>query len=158
MTHKEMLSLSVNDRDKTAPAAPGSTLLTVLRDELGITSAKRGCNQGVCGSCTVLIDGLPRRACLTLAAACEGKPVRTIDGLADDPTMAELQRQFRVNGAIQCGFCTSGMLVSSWYLLQEKREPSSEEIRAWLSGNLCRCTGYQKIVESVAMAAKDGMS
>ncbi len=156
MSEAEILHLHVNDKIRQVTAEAGSTLLTILRDELRIISPKRGCNQGVCGSCTVLIDGYPQRACLTLAAACEYKTVRTVDSLSDDSTMIALQTQFRKQGAIQCGFCTSGMLISAWHLLQENQEPSAADIRSGLSGNLCRCTGYQKIIESVATVSEGG--
>jgi carbon-monoxide dehydrogenase small subunit len=158
MADRETLDLNLNNNEIEVDAAAGATLLTVLRDELRILSAKRGCNQGVCGSCTVLIDGYPQRACLTLAASCEGKTVQTVDGLTGDAAMTALQNQFRACGAVQCGFCTGGMLVSAWHLLQENPAPSREDINAGLSGNLCRCTGYQKIVDSVSAAAREASS
>ncbi len=158
MADREKLNLTVNSDNATVDADAGATLLTVLRDELRILSPKRGCNQGVCGSCTVLIDGTPQRSCLTLAVTCEGKPVQTVDGFDADTKMALLRDQFQQNGAVQCGFCTSGMLISAWHLLQEDGALSREDINAGLSGNLCRCTGYQKIVDSVAAASKEASS
>ena len=155
MAGHETLTLSINNDDAYVSAAAGATLLTVLRDELRILSPKRGCNQGVCGSCTVLIDGYPQRSCLTLAAACEGKKVQTVEGFSDDEAMAALQSNFWQYGAVQCGFCTSGMLISAWHLLKEIPNPTVDEIYAGQSGNLCRCTGYKKIVEGVAAASKE---
>jgi carbon-monoxide dehydrogenase small subunit len=129
------------------------TLLTVIRDQLLLTGTKRGCNQGVCGACTVLSDGRPVRSCLSLALDCEDRRVDTIEGLTAHPVMQALQQAFIAAGAFQCGFCTPGMLVSAFDLLQRNRRPSSGDVRGALSGNLCRCTGYKKIVEAVLAAA-----
>jgi carbon-monoxide dehydrogenase small subunit len=128
-------------------------LLTVIRDQLLLTGTKRGCNQGVCGACTVLSDGRPVRSCLSLALDCEDRRVDTIEGLTAHPVMQALQQAFIAAGAFQCGFCTPGMLVSAFDLLQRNRRPSSGDVRGALSGNLCRCTGYKKIVEAVLAAA-----
>jgi aerobic-type carbon monoxide dehydrogenase small subunit (CoxS/CutS family) len=155
MVEKVTLSLDVNNRRQALEADGHATLLTVLRDGLGITSPKRGCNQGVCGSCTVMIDGMPQRACLTLAASCEAKSVRTLDAYASDPTMQALQNRFRDCGAVQCGFCTAGLLISAYALLQENPNPGLQDIQNALSGNICRCTGYRKIVDGVVGAAED---
>jgi len=147
------LPLSINGQVRQVLAALPDTLLTVLRDQLFITSAKRGCNQGVCGACTVLVDGRPQRACLTLAANCEGVAITTIEGFRRDPAMTRLQRAFESSGAVQCGFCTAGILISAHTLLKQTAKPDVDQIRAGLSGNLCRCTGYRKIVDAVAVAA-----
>lgn len=149
------ITLDLDGRRQTALAAPDATLLTLLREGLGNTGPKRGCNQGVCGACTVMIDGWPQRACLTLAAACADKRVETLEGLAEDPVMASLSKHFAEGGAVQCGFCTTGMLISARKLLEEDPKPSSERVRAALSGNLCRCTGYRKIVEAVQAAGQE---
>ena len=149
----ETLSLRVNGRQRRIEAEAGKTLLTALRDDLRVTSAKRGCNQGVCGSCTVLIDGEARRACLTLAERCVGREVQTLDGLADDPLMQALQKAIVLSGGVQCGFCTPGILISARALLAEGPAPGVAEVKAALSGNICRCTGYRTIVEAVLSAA-----
>ena len=124
-----------------------------MRERLQLTAAKRGCNQGVCGACTVSVDGWPVRACLSLAQGCEGSDVRTLEGLNDTPRMQALQRAFAQVGAFQCGFCTPGMLVAAEALLARERSPDEAAIRAALSGNLCRCTGYVTIVAAVRSAA-----
>lgn len=155
MCERETCELDLNGKSVTVDAETGATLLTVLRDELRITSPKRGCNQGVCGSCTVMIDGRPQRACLTLAAGCAGKDVRTVEGFAGDKVMDALQRSMTTSGGVQCGFCTTGILISAQSLLKENASPSVDEIRAALSGNLCRCTGYRRIVEAVVTAASE---
>lgn len=149
------VDLDVNGTACAATAELYDTLLTVLRDQLSFTGAKRGCNQGVCGACTVLADGVPVRACLSLALDCEGRRIETLEGLADDPRMQALQRAFIVNGAFQCGFCTPGMLISTYALLDGDEPVTEAEVRKALSGNLCRCTGYKKIIEAVLDAARD---
>jgi carbon-monoxide dehydrogenase small subunit len=133
----------------------GSAIVTAMRDQLGLTGAKRGCNQGVCGSCTVAIDGWPVRGCLSLAAACEGREIITIEGAGDDPAMGVLQRQFAERGAVQCGFCTPGMLISARRLIADTPRPGVEEVQAALSGNICRCTGYMNIVKAIQAAGRD---
>lgn len=147
------VALTINGQKRQVQAGLADTLLTVLRDQLLLTAAKRGCNQGVCGACTVLVDGTPQRACLSLAANCEGVTITTIEGMRRDPAMARLQSEFAAAGAVQCGFCTAGILISSHWLLQQNAAPTTDQIRAGLSGNLCRCTGYRKIVDAVAAAA-----
>ncbi len=147
--------LEINDVPMPVVATLHDTLLTVLRDQLHLTAAKRGCNQGVCGACTVQIDGLPMRACLSLAQACEGAAVRTLEGLGQDPVMQALQRAFAAEAAFQCGFCTAGMLVAAQALLARDPAPDEAAIRTALSGNLCRCTGYRSIVAAVARAAAE---
>jgi carbon-monoxide dehydrogenase small subunit len=148
------LTLDVNGEPVTVRAALSTTLLTTLRDELHLTAAKRGCNQGVCGACTVSIDGEPMRACLSLAHGCEGREVRTLEGLGDDPRLVALQRAFAAHAAFQCGFCTPGMLVAARALLEREGDPDDAAVRAALSGNLCRCTGYARIVTAVRAAAQ----
>jgi aerobic-type carbon monoxide dehydrogenase small subunit (CoxS/CutS family) len=145
--------LRVNGEEIVVRAALHDTLLTVVRDQLQQTAAKRGCNQGVCGACTVEIDGRTARACLTLAHACVGAEVRTLEGVQDDPAVAALQDAFTAEQAFQCGFCTPGMLMSARALLEHNRCPDESQIRTALSGNLCRCTGYVKIVAAVRSAA-----
>lgn len=154
MARKEVLSLQINGTEREVFAPGDATLLTVLRDDLSLTAAKRGCNQGVCGACTVMIDDAPVRACLTLAGACAGHAVTTLEGLGSDPVMQALQEAMIVSGAVQCGFCTSGMLVTARDLLAQTPLPDDATIRAALSGNLCRCTGYTRIVEAVHSAAQ----
>jgi carbon-monoxide dehydrogenase small subunit len=152
------LALRINGQARQVHASLGDTLLSVLRDQLFLTAAKRGCNQGVCGACTVLVDGHPQRACLSLAANCEGAAITTLEGLARDAAMARLQKTFAAAGAVQCGFCTPGLLVSAHGLLARKPAPDIEEIRVGLSGNLCRCTGYRKIIDAVAAASREAVS
>jgi aerobic-type carbon monoxide dehydrogenase small subunit (CoxS/CutS family) len=153
MSEPAPLTLQVNGKALTATAATADTLLTVLRDRFLLTGAKRGCNQGVCGACTVLADGRPVRSCLSLALDCDDRRIDTIEGLAEEPIMQALQRAFIAGGAFQCGFCTPAMLVASFALLQSNPRPTDSEIRRALSGNYCRCTGYKKIVEAVLDAA-----
>ncbi len=125
----------------------------MLRERLGLLGAKRGCNQGVCGACTVLIDGRPMRGCLLLAVDCTGREITTIEGLADGDALAPVQQAFVDAGAVQCGFCMSGMLLSAHALLTETPDPSVEEVRAGLASNLCRCSGYVKLIDAVRQAA-----
>ena len=147
------VTLQVNGESATVTAGLHDTLLTALRDRLQLTAAKRGCNQGVCGACTVRIDDTTMRSCLTLAHACEGARVRTLEGLNESPRMQALQRAFAEGGAFQCGFCTPGLLVSADALLERNSAPDDAAIRTALSGHLCRCTGYAKIVAAVQAAA-----
>ena len=149
------VALEINGQARQVQAGLADTLLSVLRDQLLLTAAKRGCNQGVCGACTVLVDGRPQRACLSLAANCEGAAITTLEGLARDAAMVRLQKAFAARGAVQCGFCTPGILISAHALLARLPTPRSDDIRAGLSGNLCRCTGYRKIVDAVAAAAQE---
>ena len=149
----EPISLRVNGEAVQTSAALGDTLLTVLRDRLQLTAAKRGCNQGVCGACTILVDGQTMRACLSLARNCEGAEVQTLEGLDAVHRIRVLQQSFAEHGAFQCGFCTPAMLISAGALLERTAQPDDEAIRNAMSGNLCRCTGYTSIVAAVKSAA-----
>jgi carbon-monoxide dehydrogenase small subunit len=146
---KALITLKVNGRVWDLAVEPNRTLLDVLRHDLELTGTKRGCDLGECGSCTVILNGKPVNSCLVLAVQANGAEILTIEGLADPSRLHPLQRAFVEKGAIQCGFCTPGMILSANNLLQKNPKPSEEEIRTALSGNLCRCTGYQKIVEAV---------
>ena len=147
------VTLSVNGEAVHTSAFLRETVLAVLRERLQLTAAKRGCNQGVCGACTILVDGKPMRACLCLAHDCEGAELQTLEGLNDSQRMRVLQAAFAENAALQCGFCTPGMLVSANALLAREPQPDEAAIRTALSGNLCRCTGYVSIIEAVKSAA-----
>ena len=147
------VSFVVNGEPRQVAVPLKRTLLDVLRDDLHLTGTKCGCNQGVCGACTVMDNGQPIRACLALAAVCDGHAIVTIEGARDDATLAAVQRAFVEAGAVQCGFCTPGMIVSAAALLRRNPSPDRHEIREELSGNLCRCTGYAKILDAVALAA-----
>ena len=150
-----LLSLSLNGRPRTDAVEDHLLLLDYLRERLGLTGTKRGCDGGECGACTVLIDGRPRLACITLAAGCEGREVESIEALAEGPggRMSALQRAFHERLGTQCGFCTPGMIMAAEALLRRNPQPAEADIRAALAGNLCRCTGYVKIIEAVQAAA-----
>lgn len=150
MKHK--ISFTVNGDDVTLLVDPWKTLNEVLREDLNLTGTKLGCGTGDCGACTVLLDGKSVNSCLTLAVAVDGKSVMTVEGLAEGK-LHPIQEAFISAGAIQCGFCTAGMEMSALFLLNSNPSPKEEEIRAGLSGNLCRCTGYNQIVEAIALAA-----
>jgi len=134
---------------------PDETLLDVLRDRLLMTGAKEGCGTGDCGACTVVMDGRPICSCLVLGAEAQDRSIETIEGMADGDRLHPLQRQFLENAALQCGVCTPGILVAAKALLEKNPDPSETEIRYWLAGNLCRCTGYDKIVRAVQAAAAE---
>jgi carbon-monoxide dehydrogenase small subunit len=151
---KHSLFLTVNEESYEIQINPNRTLLEVIRNDLGLTGTKEGCGTGECGACTVLLDGEPVNACLTLALQAHGKKVTTIEGLSKDGTIHPLQEAFITHGAIQCGFCTPGMILSAKALLDRKPKPEEIEIREALIGNLCRCTGYQKIVEAITSCVK----
>ncbi len=151
----QLLKLAVNGEPFETACAPNQTLLEVLRYALGLTGTKQGCDKGDCGACTVLIDGKPVLACLTLALMCEGKNIWTVEGLAEPDALHPVQAAFTRRGAAQCGFCTPGMLMSAAHFAEsyaEEGPPEPEAIAHALSGNLCRCTGYTKILEAVEEA------
>jgi carbon-monoxide dehydrogenase small subunit len=149
------VELSVNGRVCRGRAEPRTTLADFLRDELGLTGTHLGCEHGVCGACTVLMDGRTVRSCLLFAVQAEGHELVTVEGLApSEDELHPIQRAFHDAHGLQCGFCTPGFLLSACELLETNADPSDEEIRAGLSGNLCRCTGYQNIIEAVRLAAR----
>jgi carbon-monoxide dehydrogenase small subunit len=143
------LRMKVNGRAVELQVDPTWTLLRVLRENLGLTGTKKGCGQGDCGACTILLDGKAVNACLVMAPQAEGKEVETIEGLGTPERLHPLQKSFIRHGAVQCGFCTPGMLLSAVALLRKNPHPSAEEIKRGISGNLCRCTGYAKIIRAV---------
>jgi len=149
------ITLTVNGKRSSLRVRPNELLLNVLRDRLFLTGAKYGCGIGECGACTVLIDGRPALACLTLAVAIDGKEVVTIEGLARGDELDPLQEAFLDHGAVQCGFCTPGMIMTARSLLDENPSPSEEEIREYIRGNICRCTGYTSIVSAILSCAKE---
>ncbi|HEX3789565.1 MAG TPA: (2Fe-2S)-binding protein [Pseudonocardiaceae bacterium] len=148
------LNVTVNDETRTADDVwEGESLLYVLRERLGLPGAKNACEQGECGSCTVYLDGTPVCSCLVAAGQAEGRTVRTVEGLATGDELDPVQEAFLASGAVQCGFCTPGLIVATHELLHRTGRPSDEEIRESLAGNLCRCTGYEKIMDAVRLAA-----
>jgi carbon-monoxide dehydrogenase small subunit len=149
------LSLRVNGVPYAVAADSGRTLLSVIRGELGLTGTKEGCDDSECGACMLLVDGRPVNSCSYLALQAEGREVTTVEGLGGTGGPSALQRALVEAGGVQCGFCTSGMLVSAHALLAERPDPSEDEVRLTLAGNLCRCTGYQKIVRAVLDAAAE---
>ncbi|MYA90112.1 MAG: (2Fe-2S)-binding protein [Boseongicola sp. SB0662_bin_57] len=149
------VSTTVNGDAHEFLCDPRETLLDVLRDRLDLTGAKEGCGTGDCGACTVLLDGRPVCSCLVLAAEAEGHEVGTVEGIADGEDLHPLQRKFIEHAALQCGICTPGILVAAKALLERDPDPSETEVRYWLAGNLCRCTGYDKIVRAVLDAASE---
>jgi 4-hydroxybenzoyl-CoA reductase subunit gamma len=151
---KRLMTLQVNGQTRELAVADHELLVEVLRGALGLTGTKQGCDGGECGACTVLVDGQPRLACITLAAQVQGHAVETIEGLARSGRMSALQQAFHEKLGTQCGFCTPGMVMAAEALLRRERDPSEAQIREALAGNLCRCTGYVKIVESVQAAAR----
>jgi carbon-monoxide dehydrogenase small subunit len=150
---KQILSFTLNGSPVDVIVTPTETLLDVLREKLGVTGPKRGCDDGDCGTCTVLIDGEPVRSCLTIALTVEGKDVLTVEGLSVDGKLHPLQQAFHEHGAFQCGFCTPGMLMSAKALLDSNPNPSRDEIRLYMSGNLCRCGSYEEVVEAIQAVA-----
>ncbi len=150
---KRIITLNVNGEEFEVLTEVHKTLLEVLREDLGLTGTKRGCDLGTCGACTVLIEGKPYLSCLTLAADVQGKKILTIEGLARDGIPHPLQKAFVEKGAIQCGFCTPGMILTAKAFLDENPHPKEEEVKKAISGNLCRCTGYVKILEAILSVA-----
>ncbi len=151
---KEVLCLCVNGQGREVLVKPYSTLLEVLREDLRLTGTKHGCETGECGACTVLIDGVPKLSCVVLPAQAEGTEVTTIEGVADGSTLHPVQQAFMDRGAVQCGYCTPGMVLAAKALLDANPAPSTGEIKEALAGNLCRCTGYVSIVEAVQEAGR----
>ena len=152
---KRMIELNVNGEAHTVIAEDHRTLLEVLRESLGLTGTKEACDLGDCGACTVLIDGKPTLSCLTLALDAQGKEITTIEGLAKNGQLHPVQKAFVDKGAVQCGFCSPGMILTSKALLDNNPHPTEHEVRQGISGNLCRCTGYVKIVDAVLAAAEE---
>ena len=150
---RKRIELTVNGEPYELEVEPRTTLVKVIREEFGLTGTKSGCERGECGSCTVLMDGIPVNSCLILAVEAEGSEILTIEGLAQDGRLHVLQRNFVEHGAIQCGFCPPGMIMMAKALLDRNRRPSEEEVRRAIAGNFCRCTGYDKIVESILASA-----
>lgn len=150
---KRRIELRINGEIYELEVEPRSTLLKVIREILGLTGTKCGCERGECGSCTVLMNGLPVNSCLVLAVEAEGSDILTIEGLSKDGTLHILQKNFVEYGAIQCGFCTPGMIMTAKALLDTNHRPTEEEVRQYIAGNFCRCTGYDKIVKSILSSA-----
>ncbi len=146
---KTIIQLTVNGQPTEAAVDSNTTLLQFLREDLGLTGTKHGCGLGDCGACTVILDGKPVNSCLVLAVQARGREVITIEGLEEDGRLHSIQQAFVEKGAIQCGFCSPGMILSAKALLDENPKPTEVDIRTAISGNLCRCTGYQKIVEAI---------
>src|SRR5678816_768543 len=154
MNHKAHISFTLNGEAAEVAFAPHKTLLEVLREDLALTGTKHGCELGECGACAVLVDGEPQLSCLLLAVECEGRRIETVEGLAKGAELHPLQAAFADLGAAQCGYCTPGILMTAKALLEREPNPSRERIREAVSGNLCRCTGYQQIFEAIEEAAK----
>ena len=152
---KRLLTFTVNERAQEHAVADNALLVDVLRDTLGLTGTKQGCDGGECGACTVLVDGVPRLSCITLAVSVAGRSVETIENLAQGGRMSRQQQAFHEKLGTQCGFCTPGMIMSAEGLLRRNAAPTEAEIREALGGNLCRCTGYVKIIESVQCACAE---
>ena len=150
----QVVSVVVNGRRRKIRAHPLKRLLDVLREDCGLTGTKEGCGEGECGACTVLVDGLPMTACTTFAFELDGTAVTTIEGLSKEGRLHSVQRAFLEHSAFQCGFCTPGMILSVKALLDHHHDPDEMTIRQWLDANICRCTGYQMIIEAVRAAAK----
>jgi carbon-monoxide dehydrogenase small subunit len=146
--------LNVNKMNYKVAVEPQRTLVEVLRDTLGLTGTKKSCNEGECGACTVLMDGKPAASCLVLALDAQGKEITTIEGLSEGEKLHPIQEAFVKHAAIQCGFCTPGMVLSAKALLDENPKPTATEVRKGISGNLCRCTGYQQIVDAILGASQ----
>lgn len=152
---KKQITFSINGQTRTVAVETHLTLLDFLRDILNLKGTKKGCEKGDCGTCTVLVDGTPVNACLYLAVRIHEREVRTVEGLETDTGLSRLQKAFINKGAVQCGFCTPGMLMTATGLLNQTPSPTPEEVRTAISGNICRCTGYQHIVDAVTEAAKE---
>lgn len=149
-----MINFELNGLPTTVGVEPYTSLVDMLRDELDIKSVKKGCEQGECGACTLLLDGNPVASCLVLAPQVEGRHVTTLEGLEKNPLMIDLREAFVENGAVQCGFCTPGMLISAYALLRDNPHPTEREVKQGIEGNICRCTGFTKILEAILDAAE----
>jgi len=148
------IKFKLNGRKVELDVPPGRRLLDLLREDLGLTGTKEGCGEGECGACAVIVDGKLRLSCLTTAIQVDGKEVLTVEGLAREGKLHPIQEALVETAGLQCGFCTPGFVMAAYALLLENPRPTREEVRAWLSGNLCRCTGYEKIVDAVLLAAE----
>ncbi len=152
--NKKPLQLTVNGRQKQLLVAPYYSLLDTLRDELQLTGTKKGCDEGDCGACTVFLDGKPVTSCLVLALSAQDAEVTTIEGLGSVESLHPVQQAFIERGGLQCGYCTPGLIMAAAGLLQETPQPSEEEVKFAIGGNLCRCTGYTKVIEAIMLAAE----
>ena len=153
-SHKQLIALQVNGNEYEIAVHANRTLFEVLREDLRLTGTKEGCDDGVCGTCTVLLDGVPVGSCLCLAVEAQGKEVTTIEGLAEGDQLHPLQRAFVDHGAIQCGYCSPGMILTAKALLDKNPAPTEPDIKLAISGNFCRCTGYNKIVKAIKIAGQ----
>ena len=151
---KTSVTLTINGETREHSVEPRTSLADLLRESMRLTATHLGCEQGVCGACTILVDGEPARACLILAVAAEDLDIRTLEGMADDALMHTIKDSFHEKHGLQCGFCTPGMLISSWDLIKRRSALAEHDIRVAMSGNLCRCTGYQNIVRSIKAASE----
>ena len=149
---KELIELRVNRRSYELAIEPSKLLLDVLRQDLGLTGSKRGCDDSSCGACTVLVDGTPMLSCTMLAASCEGQEITTVEGINEHGSLAAIQKAYGEWGGAQCGYCTPGFMVTVTHLLRQNPSPTEDEIRAALSGNLCRCTGYNQMYQAIKAA------
>jgi len=152
---KIKINFTINGKDKKIETFPNRTLLSILREDLGLTGVKNGCEEGECGACTVLMDGSPVNSCMVFIGQADGHDFVTIEGVSKDGQMHPVQQAYINNGAVQCGFCTPGFVLSTIALLERNSNPTDDEIKVALSGNLCRCTGYTKIIKAVKSAAKE---
>ena len=153
---KQLINLNINGEIHEIAVEPGDTLLRALRERAGLTGTKRGCDSGGCGCCTVLVDGKAVYSCMTFALAVRGKSITSVEGLAEGGVLDPIQEAFINAGAVQCGYCTCGIMMAAKQLLAENRNPNEQEIRHAIAGNLCRCTGYQKIIQAIQLAAAAG--